>query len=110
MGDEDFYENTVKPNLETLTSTLRVDKIQQKLVSEGLINAMDDQKLRLPNMTPMDNATYFLNDLLRNWPAESYEKFCGIIVESVRTYPEHRTVAQLLNIDLLLPPESTPGE
>ena len=111
MSGKGFYENTVKPNLDALTSTLRVDKIQQKLVAEGLINARDDQKLRLQSTTPMEHATYFLNDLLRDWPADSYEKFCGVIVESVRTYPEHRTVAQLLKLDLLLPrPESTPGE
>ena len=110
MDDEDFYEKKILPNLDTFTSTLRVDLIQQNLLQQGLITPKDDQALRLQTVTAMDHASHFLNDLLKDWPAESYEKFCRILVESAATYPPHKTIAQKL--DLPLPPSSdlTKGE
>ena len=102
MGDEfeEFYEKKIVPNLPFLTSTLRVDVIQQRLVQQRLINEVDDQTLRLPTKTPIEHATHFLNDLLKDWLADEYKKFCDILVESAASYPPHKTIAQTLGLPL----------
>jgi hypothetical protein len=95
--DDEFYKTTVKPNLDSLTSTLRVDIIQQKLQQEGLITDRDDQVLRLEMKTPIRRATYFL-DILQQWDAGSYWKFCKIVWESTASCPAHKKVARLLKL------------
>ena len=99
MGDEeDYYETTIRPKLDKLTSSLRVEIIQQKLLQEKLITDVDDETLRLEKSTPIQRATYFLG-LLKSWDEDSYMKFFQIIRESGKNCPAHRKVAQLLKLD-----------
>ena len=95
--EEDFYETKIRPNLAKLTSSLRVEIIQQHLQQEGLITDRDDQVLRLDMRTPIQRATYFL-DQLKSWTDDDFRKFFIIIWESKANCPAHRKVAQLLNL------------
>ena len=97
LVEDEFYETTIRPNLHKLTTTLRVEIIQQRLQQENLITENDNQALRLAHMTPIKRAQYLL-DLLKRWDAVSNMKFCQIIQESATNCPAHRTVAQLLKL------------
>ena len=95
--DEDFYETTIRPKLEKLSSALRENIIHQQLLQERLLTDFDDQVLRVEKRTPSQRATYLL-DLLKTWSAADYRKFCKIIWESSARSPAHRKVAQLLKL------------
>jgi hypothetical protein len=95
--EEDFYEMSIRPNLQQLTSMLRVEIIQQSLQQEYLITDYDDQVLRLKYKTPIDRSVYLL-DLMKGWDADAYFKFCQIVRKSASTCPSHRTVAKLLKL------------
>jgi hypothetical protein len=101
MADEvDYYVTTIKPNLDQLTSALRVKIIQQKLQEENLITEQDDQTLRFEMKTPYQQAQYVL-DLLKGWAAKDQMKFFQIIRESAKSCPAHRKITDLLKLDAL---------
>jgi hypothetical protein len=115
MADEvDYYVTTIKPNLDQLTSALRVKIIQQKLQEENLITEQDDQTLRFEMKTPYQQATFVLN-LLKDWEAEDQMKFFQIIRESSKSCPAHKKITKLLKLDALetaaaLRPQASKGE
>jgi hypothetical protein len=94
---DNFYDSMIKPKLSDLTSALRVDQIQQKLLQEDLITDDDDQMLKAER-TPNGRAVYFL-DLLKQWDGPSFMKLFQIIRDSAKSCPAHRTVVQLLKLD-----------